>query len=213
MIFGVTCWLASSDWLMSLEPEWSSSMFGVYSFAGMFLSSLAAVTLLVIWLRRHGPLRHVIAADQLHDLGTLLFALSSFWMYTWFCQYWLIWYVNNPEETAYFARRQQEGWRMITLVDLTLNWGLPFLLLLFRSAKRSPVVLGAVSVVILAGRWVDLFLMVFPSQGNAAPVLGAIEAGLLLGAAGAFGLVCFRALAAASLVPVHDEFPRGHDPI
>lgn len=211
VVFGVTCWLASSDWLMSLEPEWSSSMFGVYSFAGMFLSSLAAVTLLVIWLRRHSPLRHVITADQLHDVGTLLFALSSFWMYTWFCQYWLIWYVNNPEETAYFVRRQQAGWRTIMLLDLTLNWGLPFLMLLFRSAKRNPVVLGTVSVVILAGRWVDLFLMVFPSQGNSAPVLGAIEAGLLLGAAGAFGLICFRALAAASLVPLDDGFPRGDD--
>ncbi|HUY33529.1 MAG TPA: hypothetical protein VMV69_12335 [Pirellulales bacterium] len=213
VVFGVTCWLASSDWLMSLEPEWSSSMFGVYSFAGMFLSSLAAVTLLVIWLRRHGPLRPMIDADQLHDMGTLLFALSSFWMYTWFCQYWLIWYVNNPEETAYFARRQQAGWWMITLLDLALNWGLPFLVLLFRSAKRNPVVLGVVCVVILVGRWVDLFLMVFPSQGNAAPALGAIEVGLPLGAAGAFGLVCFRALAAAWPVPAHGGFPGGDDPV
>src|SRR5579859_4298639 len=101
VVFGVTCWVASMDWLMSLEPKWTSTMFAVYNFAGLFLSALAAVVVLVIWLRWQGPLRSVVNENHLHDLGTLLFAFSSFWAYTWYCQYMLIWYVNNPEETAY----------------------------------------------------------------------------------------------------------------
>jgi hypothetical protein len=204
VVFGVTCWLASYDWIMSLEPEWASTVFGVYNFAGLFLSGMAAVVLLVIWLWRHGPLREVLNESHLHDLGTLLFAMSSFWMYTWFCQYLLIWYVNNPEETAYLRRRWQGGWPAWLFLDLALNWVIPFLVLLSRSAKRNPRVLGTVAVLVLAGRWVDLFLMIFPSQAAEALVPGALEVGLLLGAAGLFALAVFRGLSKASLVPIHD---------
>jgi hypothetical protein len=202
--FGVTCWLASSDWIMSLEADWSSTMFGVYNFAGLFLSALAAVTLLVIWLRQVSPLRAYVSEDHLHDLGTLLFAFSSLWMYTWFCQYLLIWYTNHPEETAYFLRRADGAWPVLMLLDLVLNWGIPFLVLLFRQAKRRAGILAAVCVVVLAGRWVDLFVMIFPSQGEALAIPGAIEAGLVLGAAGVFGLAVFWALAKAPLVPVNE---------
>ncbi len=212
VVFGVTCWLASYDWIMSLEPKWASTIFGIYNFAGLFLSGLAAVILLVLWLRRHSPLQPIVNDNHLHDLGTLLFAFSSFWMYTWFCQYLLIWYVNNPEETAYLQRRWHGTWPAFLFLDLVLNWGLPFLVLLFRAAKRNPRVLGTVAVVILAGRWVDLFLMILPSQGDAVAVPGAIEVGLLLGMAGLFALAVFRALSKASLVPLHAPigFEEGH---
>jgi hypothetical protein len=204
VVFGVTCWLASYDWLMSLEPEWSSTIFGVYNFAGLFLSSLAVVVLLVIWLRRYGPLLAAINENHLHDLGTLLFGFSSFWMYTWFCQYMLIWYVNNPQETAYYRLRWRGAWPEIVLLDLVLNWGIPFVVLLFRKAKRSPLILGAVALVVLAGRWVDLFLMIVPSQRAEVPIPGLIELGLLLGTTGLFVLAVFRGLRKASLVPLHE---------
>jgi hypothetical protein len=204
VVFGVTCWLASYDWIMSLEPEWTSTIFGVYNFAGLFLSGLAAVILLVIFLGRHSALRAVLGSDHLHDLGTLLFSFSSFWMYTWFCQYLLIWYVNNPEETAYYQRRLHGDWPVILLLDVALNWGVPFLVLLCRSAKRSPLTLGTVAVVVLAGRWVDLYLMILPSQKGAVPALGAIEAGLLLGMGGIFALAVFQGLSKAALVPTHE---------
>jgi hypothetical protein len=212
VVFGVTCWLASYDWIMSLEPEWASTIFGVYNFAGLFLSSLAAVILLVIWLRRRSPLQSVLTEDHLHDLGTLLFAFSSFWMYTWFCQYLLIWYVNNPEETAYYRQRWQGIWPAFLFLDLALSWGIPFLVLLFRSAKRSPGILGAVAVAVLVGRWIDLLLMIGPSQGEAGLMPGWIEGGLVLGMVGLFTLAVFRALGRASLVPLHDPagFGEGH---
>jgi hypothetical protein len=197
--FGLTCWLSSHDWLMSLEPDWTSTIFGVYNFAGLFLSALAAVTLLAVCFR--------VDTDRLHDLGTLLFGFSCFWMYTWFCQYLLIWYTNHPEETAYFLRRTRGAGPSLLLVALVLNWGIPFLVLLFRDAKRSPAILAAVALVVLAGRWVDLFVMVFPSQVETLAEPGYLEAGLALGAAGLFGLIVLRALTRAPLVPVEDPEP------
>jgi hypothetical protein len=181
-------------------------VFGVYNFSGLFLSALAAVTLLVIWLRRLGSFRDLVGADHLHDLGTLLFAFSSFWMYIWFCQYLLIWYTNHPEEAVYFRRRLEEPWAGFLLADLVLNWGIPFLVLLFRGAKRNPAILAAVAVLILAGRWVDLFVMIAPSQGQTLAVPGILEAGVALGAVGIVGLVVCTALARAPLIPVNDPF-------
>jgi hypothetical protein len=204
VVFGITCWLASYDWIMSLEPEWTSTIFGIYNFAGLFLSGLAAAILLVLWLKGHSSLQGIVNEDHLHDLGTLLFSFSSFWMYTWFCQYLLIWYVNDPEETVYYQRRWQGTWPAFLFLTVALNWAIPFLVLLFRSAKRNPLVLGTVAVLVLAGRWVDLFLMILPSQKGAVPMFGTIEVGLLVGMAGLFALAVFRALGKAPLVPLRE---------
>jgi hypothetical protein len=204
VVFGVTVWLASYDWIMSLDPEWASTVFGVYSFSSLFLSGLAACILLVIWLRRNSSLQSVLTQDHLHDLGTLLFAFSSFWMYAWFCQYMLIWYVNLPDETIYLRQRQQGVWQGYLLLDLALNWAVPFVVLLFRSAKRSPRILGIVALIVLAGRWVDLCVMAFPSQPAVAPTLGLIEAGVVLGTAGLFVVTVVRALGKAALMPLRE---------
>jgi hypothetical protein len=207
IVFGFTFWLASNDWIMSLEPQWSSTIFGVYSFAGLFLSAIAAVTLLVICLWLYGPLQSVVNEKHLHDLGTLLFAFSSFWMYIWFCQYLLIWYTDNPEETTYLLTRRRGLWPVFLLFDLVLNWGIPFVVLLFRSAKRSRLVLGAVACCVLVGRWVDLSLMILPSQGEWLSTPGLFEAGFILGTAGLFVLVFFWSLGKAPLVPLREPVP------
>jgi len=202
--FGFTCWLASSDWIMSLEPKWSSTIFGVYNFAGILLTSLAAVTLLALWLQRHGPLSAALSEDHFHDLATLLFGFGCFWMYIWFCQYMLIWYANQPEETVYYFHRWQGAWPALMLLSVIFNWGIPFVLLLFRAAKRAPRVLGTVCLLVLVGRWFDLFTMIFPSQGDAASIPGPLELGLLCGAAGVTGLIFFWSFGNAPVVPLND---------
>ncbi len=200
VVFGITCWLSSYDWLMSLEPEWSSTIYSVYNFAGLFLSGLAALVLIVLALRGRTPGQDFLNKDQLHDLGTLVFAFSSFWMYTWFCQYMLIWYVNNPEEAAYYKLRLQGAWPQVMLLDIALNWGIPFVVLLFRSAKRSPLVLGTVAAMILIGRVVDLALMILPSPQIAeVPLPGFLEAAPILGALGLFVMAMSLVLGKANL--------------
>jgi hypothetical protein len=217
VVFGVTFWLASQDWIMSLESEWladgtrrpanwSSTIFGLYNFSGLFLSGLAVLTLLLLWLRRVSFLGRVVGADQLHDLGKLLFAFSTFWMYVWFCQYMLIWYVNNPEETTYFAQRQHGAWQPLLLADLMLNWAIPFVVLLPRAAKRRPGVLVKVCVLVVLGRWLDLYLMIAPAVDGPVPAFSLLEVGLTIFTVGLFGLAFFRSLSRAALVPLRDPF-------
>jgi hypothetical protein len=162
-VFAITFTLASIDWIMSLEPVWYSSIFGVYNFAGLFLSGLAAITLGALRLERTGPLKGVLTEEHLHDLGKLMFAFSIFWMYIWFSQYMLIWYTNIPEETSYFVLRGQGVWFGLSLLNVLLNWIVPFAMLLRRDAKRRRTTLALVAAVVLAGRVVDLYLMIFPS--------------------------------------------------
>jgi hypothetical protein len=204
MVFGVTFTLASFDWVMSLEPLWYSTIFGVYNFAGLFLSGLAAIVIVALWLERAGPLQNVLTGDHLHDLGKLLFAFSVFWMYIWFSQYMLIWYTNIPEETSYFVRRVHGGWFVLFLANVVLNWLVPFVVLLRRDAKRRRLTLGLVAAIVLVGRWLDVYLLIFPSVVGETPRIGLWEIGLTAGGIAAFGLVLTWILKGAPAVPLAD---------
>jgi hypothetical protein len=214
VVFSITYWLASTDWIMSLEPQWSSTIFGLYNFAGSFLAALAAVSALAICLYWRGAYQDLLGRKHFHDLGTLLFGFSSFWMYVWFCQYMLIWYVNNPEETSYFlVRRGGDGpnlllgnmslnWGLfLMLANVTLNWGVPFVVLLFRRAKESPTILLVTAGIVLVGHWLDLYLMILPPISGNVPVIAWWEAGLMLATLGMAVILFRRALARAPLMP------------
>lgn len=196
--FAITFWLASVDWIMSLEPNWASTIFGIYQFAGMFLAALAAMIVVAIGLAGGDvPFR----AQQRRDLGTLLFSFSCFWGYIWFCQYLLIWYVKNPEEAEYYVVRQQEPWHLLFFANVALNWGLPSAVLLLRRARESRVALLAVALAVLLGRCVDLYMSVLPAVSPEGPIPG--DSVWFAAAAGAAALIVAvpfagRAPAAAS---------------
>ena len=204
VVFGVTFTLASMDWVMSLEPLWYSTIFGVYNFAGLFLSGLAAIVVVALWLERRGPLQNVLNDEHLHDLGKLLFGFSTFWMYIWFSQYLLIWYTNIPEETAYFVQRMHGAWLPLFLLNIVLNWFVPFAVLLRRDTKRQRKTLRRVATTVLVGRWIDVYLMIFPAIVGEVPRLGLWEIGLTAGGIGGFGLVLVRILGGAPAVPIAD---------
>lgn len=177
-VYAVTVWLSSYDWIMSLEPRWSSTIFGLYSAAGALLSALAVLTLLL-------PAAALDRRDR-HDLGQWLFGVSCLWVYLWFSQFLLVWYVNLPEETVWFTRRLTGAWGLLFYLNVGLNWIAPFLVLLLREAKSSASVLTRIAVVLLLGRWLDLFLLIMPPVQGARLVIGWPELGL---AAGALGLL------------------------
>ena len=205
VVFAPTFALGSVDWLMSLDPHWSSTIFAVYVFAGVLVSGLAALTLIVIVLRALGPLKTVVAAGHLHDLGKLLFAFSTFWAYIWLSQYLLIWYGNLPEEVTHYVHRTDGPWIGLFLLNLFTNWLVPFLVLLSRAAKRSPRVLAGVCLVLLAGHWLDLYLLIMPETWSR-PMIGPLEVVIPLSYAGLFFYITSRALAQAPLVPLHDPY-------
>lgn len=206
VVFALTCWLASVDWIMSLEPDWYSTIFGVYYFSGLLCSGLACTIIAVSWLRDSGALRGIVTDEHLHDLGKLLLGLSTFWAYIWFSQYMLIWYANIPEETGYYISRVSGTWGPLFLLNLVLNWVLPFFALLPRGNKRNAYILVKVAVVVLAGRWLDLYVMIYPSFSPEAPLIGPIEILVSMGALGLFVLGLGKALQRAALVPLKDPF-------
>jgi hypothetical protein len=206
IVFAVTFWLASFDWIMSLEPEWASTIFGIYNFAGMFSGGLALLILLVLWQRHSGPLRDFVNEEHLHDLGKLLFAFSTFWMYIWFSQYMLIWYADISEETAYYIARLHNAWAPLFLLNMILNWAIPFAALLPRGTKRSARALGRVAVVVLAGRLLDVYLLIAPPLVGSRPAFGIGTAGALAGAAGIMLLAFYRGIREAAPVPLNDPY-------
>ncbi|MEA2600337.1 MAG: hypothetical protein QOF89_1329 [Acidobacteriota bacterium] len=205
VVFAVTFSLASFDWLMSLDPRWTSTLFAVYVFAGLFLEGIAAVALIVVRLRRAGPLAGAVNGSHLHDLGKFLFAFSIFWAYIWVCQYLLIWYGNLSEEIPYYVVRTRGAWLPLFVLTPVLNWLLPFLVLLPRAAKRDPRVLAGAAAVVLAGRWLDLYMIVAPAV-LPAPRLGVLELLITAGYAGLFFLAGTRILGRAPLLARNDPF-------
>ena len=203
VVFAISFSLASFDWLMTLVPHWSSTMFAIYAFAGVLVGGIAAITLSVVLLMERGYLVGVVNENHLHDLGKLMFAFSIFWAYIWVSQYLLIWYGNLPEETSYYMSRTGDKWIAVFLLNLAVNWIVPFVVLLPRSTKRNPVVLKWIAILILAGRWLDLYLAVMP-QTMAAPSVNALDLVILAGYAGGFFLLATRALGEAPLVPMNN---------
>jgi hypothetical protein len=203
--FLVTYCLASFDWIMSIEPEWFSTVFGFYNIAGLFVAVLSLMTLVSIWLRRRGDFRAVLHGEHLHDLGKLLMGFTTVWAYLWFCQYMLIWYANFPEETGHYLVRREGAWNSVFFLNLIVNWVLPFLLLLPASVKRSSSAMAKIACLLLVGRVVDLYLMIEPSiDGIAGPSFGVYEVGPLVGAIGVIALLVVRGLRSAAIVPAND---------
>jgi hypothetical protein len=203
VVFGFTFWLATTDWIMSLDPLWYSTIFAVYNFSGLFTSGLAMMLLLVLWLRK-GPLAEFVRDAHVEDLGKVLFGFCTFWMYIWFCQYMLIWYANIPEETAYYVSRMSRFWLPLFVANVVLNWLAPFFLLLTNSSKRNPRILCAAAIIVLAGRFLDLFLMVTPALYGDKPVVGILEVSVVIGAVCLFLWTFIRAMQSASPVPLKD---------
>ena len=205
-IFALTFTAAAYDFIISLDPKWFSTMFAVYVFAGSFVQGIAAIALVMIILRRRRALGS--SAALLDDgvqatLGTMILAFSTFWGYIWVCQYLLIWYGNIPEEVTYYLARSSAPWLPLFLANFVINWIIPFFVLLPRSSKRSMRVMAAMCVLVLAGRWLDLYLMVMPSRWEM-PHVGVLELGMAAGAGGLIYLIVMRGLARAPLVPTHE---------
>jgi hypothetical protein len=203
VLFALSLNFASFDLLMSLDPHWFSTIFGVYVFAGCVVASVASLILIAVWLQARGRLAFTVTVEHYHDLGKLLFAFVVFWAYIAFSQYMLIWYANLPEETGWYLRRQSGGWAGLGLALLFGHFLLPFVALLPRYLKRRPQLLAVAAGWLLLMHWLDLNWLVMP-EFSATLRLGVVDLLCLVGLGGLYLAGLARALGRHALLPERD---------
>jgi len=163
-LYVLTMTFASVDWLMSLEPHWFSTIFGVIVIAGQGLSALAVAIVVLAALSRHQPLSEVAPPARFHDLGNLLLVLLMVWAYVSFSQFLVIWTGNLPEEIPWYVHRIGDSWQWIGLTLVIFHFAVPFALLLSRRTKRLRARLVTVASGILVMRVVELLWVIAPER-------------------------------------------------
>jgi len=167
VLFILTVTVAAIDWVMSITPEWSSTIFGLLFVASFALSGLAFTIAIVALLSDREPMAEVVAPLHFHDLGKLLLALVMLWAYFSYSQFVIIWSGNLPEEIVWYLPRTHGGWGAVALAVVVLHFAFPFFFLLSRSLKRNPHRLVSVAVLILIMRVIDLIWVIGPAFNGA----------------------------------------------
>jgi hypothetical protein len=187
--------------LMSLEPEWFSTIFALKNFIAAFQHGSVAIFIIVLILSRYGYFEF-FNTSHIHDFARYIFIVSIFYGYFWFSQFMLTWYGNIPDETIYYAKRWTSSWQPFWALDIIVNWAIPFFVLLPVITSRNKWVVLVVGLVLLVGLWLDLYVEIFPAIYVTSKI-GFIELGAFAGFAGLFSLVTGYYLSKAALVPVN----------
>jgi len=208
ILFAFTISFAAFDLLMSLDETWFSTIFGVYIFAGAFLSAVAWIIIMSKYLQKNDRLTEVIHEEHYHDLGKWLFAFTFFWGYIAFSQFMLIWYANLPEETHFYEARLTEGWSTWTWCLLVFHLIIPFGGLLSRHVKRNTNVLLGWAIYMLVMQFIDLYWIVMPnyhrSEIGFENPFGLMEISLVVGMFGVMVFGVARRSAKQALLPIGD---------
>ena len=186
ILFALTLSFASIDWIMSLDPRWFSTIIGVYFFANCVVAFFSALTIFISLLNSKGVLTKSINTEHRHDIGKLLFGFNCFWAYIAFSQYMLYWYANIPEETVWFARRQENGWEVVSMILILGHFVIPFVGLMSRHVKRNSKQLLFWACFLLTMCWIDLYWLIMPEVSPQSAALGFIDLACLFGISGLF---------------------------
>jgi hypothetical protein len=204
VIYGFTVTFAGIDWVMSLEPRWYSTIYGMLFMVGQALAALAFSITMLIWLSEREPLSRVVTASQFGDLGSFLLAFVMLWAYLEFSQFLIIWGGNLTSEIPWYIRRMQGTWGHVGLLLVLLNFALPFFLLLFRHVKRRTRSLLIVASIVLLMRLVDMYWMVLPAFGGGDAHLTWMNVVLPFGLGGIWFAYFVWQLQRMPMLPVHD---------
>lgn len=170
-IFAITITIYAVDWIMSLEPHWFSTIFGVYYFSGTVLAAIAIVTFLAVYLNEKGLLVKGIRTDHYYSLGALMFAFVNFWAYIAFSQFLLIYYANLPEETFWYLARWEGDWLYVSIFLIIVHFVVPYFAMVSQPSKTNPKRLKFMSIWILMAHIVDLYWLIMPTYSpESAPV-------------------------------------------
>lgn len=205
VFYGLTITFASVDWVMSLKPEWWSTVYGMLFLVGQCLSAFAFTIFLFARLSPREPLSRVFKADYFHDYGKLMLAFVILWAYLSFAQWLVIWSGNIVEEIRWYLDRIKGHWQVIVISLIVLHFALPFALLLSRNLKRQARKLVFVALLVMCMRHVDLFWQITPNFHEHVEWLDiAMDAATFLAIGGIWLWNFFRKLGQRALLPVND---------
>jgi hypothetical protein len=207
-LFALSLTFAGFDWIMSLEPGWYSTMFGVRIFASSAVTSFAVVILTALGWKRAGLVKDEINTEHIHDLGKLMFGFLIFWGYISFSEFMLIWYAAIPEETVYYHRRWDDpSWRLLSLGIVVLKFIVPFYITISRNAKRNDAIIAFGAFWLLAMHVVEMFYWIMPYYQPFQPIPFAgiwLEAGCVMATVGVFVTYVLFKMRNHSLIAVGD---------
>ena len=206
LIVSLTVTFASVDWVMSLDPHWFSTIFGLWFLIGMALTALAYAIVVASLLHNNANVARALSTDRFHDYGTLLYAFIMLWAYLSYSQFLIIWSANLPEEIPYYLRRFGNGWQGVSLTIVFGHFVLPWLLLLFRSTKRITRRLVAVAAFMLVMRFMDVFWLIAPWVKQGAFGVHWMDVAAALGLLGLWTGVFCHLLKGRALLPVGDPY-------
>ena len=200
LLYGATVTFSSIDWVMSLDPHWFSTIYGILFIGGQGVSALSFVIAVIVLISSQPPFSEVITSKHLRDLGTLLFAFVMLWAYFNFSQFLLIWAGNLPDEIPWYLRRIQSGWLWVGLCLVLFHFVVPFLLLLSRDLKSKPKLMTVVTVWLLVMRVVDVFWLSASDRLH----LHWLDIAAPVGLGGIWIAAFFWQLKQRPLLPLHD---------
>jgi hypothetical protein len=204
ILFALTITFAGIDWIMSLTPHWYSTIFGVYVFAGALVGGIASLSIVLMILKRNGYLSTVVTVEHFHDLGKLLYGFNIFWAYIAFCQYFLIWYGNIPEETHWYSDHFFGSWNTVAIILAIGHFGIPFLLFMSRSTKRYLPYHCFMAVWLLMMHFLDLYWIVMPTFNKGGVHVTVVDLTAFIAIAGLYFYYLFKRMSKISIIAIND---------
>ena len=204
VLYGLTITFFSIDWIMSLEPHWFSTIFGMIFMVLQVLGALAWVIFVAGLLSRREPITNAITPDRFNDLGNLVLTFVMLWAYLAFSQFLIIWAGNLTKEIPWYVTRAEGGWAIVALIMIFFSFAIPFYLLLMRAIKRRVETLSTLCAALIVINFVDLYWMVVPAFEKAGPRFYLLDFLLPVGLGGIWVAAFVRQLRTRPLLPLHD---------
>lgn len=202
--FGVSITILGIDWMMSLEPHWFSTIFGVYYFSGSLLTTFAILTFFAVKLKDWDILPEFLGRDHFYNLGAFMFAFTNFWAYIAFSQFMLIWYANIPEETYWFMQKFQGSWLYVSFGIILINFLVPYAALVSQPSKSNLTRLKQMALWLIFAHLYDLYWLTMSTFNKEGAFFGWIEAGFIALGLGVVMLMFKMVYAKRNLIPVGD---------
>jgi hypothetical protein len=196
---------ASTDWVMSLESDWYSTIFVVILMAGQFLSALALMTVLLALVAGREPFAEAITPKHFHDLGNLLLTFVIFWIYVSFSQFLIIWSGNLPKEISWYLHRSSGGWKGVALFLMFFQFLAPVGLLLLRATKLKRERLGVIAMMIVIANVVNVYWLVAPAFHPKGVHIHWLDFATLIAVGGFWTAMFIFLLARQPLLPLHPQ--------